>query len=108
ASQDAPASVEIAANGPKSLVNDRFCQPPDLASASPGTPSVKATCSSTYSRPVISTEPITASGTLRLGLLLSPASSMPCRKPRNEKVMPAVEIAMKMPWLPNGAKPCEV
>ena len=55
--------------------------------------------------PVISTEPITAIGTLRRGLLVSPASSTPCRNPRKENTMPPVAIAVNMPCTPSVAKP---
>ncbi len=51
---------------------------------------------------------MTASGTLRRGLSVSPASSMPCRKPRKLKTMPEVAMAVKTPCQPCGLKPWEV
>ena len=51
------------------------------------------------------TEPITANGTFFFGLSDSPASSMACRKPRKEKVIPPVAMAVSMPWVPSVVKP---
>jgi hypothetical protein len=58
--------------------------------------------------PVMTTEPITAIGTYLRGLLVSPASSMPCRKPRKENTMPDVAIAVATPRQPKGMNSFEV
>ncbi len=46
-----------------------------------------------------------ARGMLRPGLLVSPASSMPWRNPKNANAIDAMGIASKTPCKPNGANP---
>src|SRR3954447_25306693 len=58
--------------------------------------------------PVSTTDPTTAIGTYLCGLLVSPASSMPWRKPRKENTMPDVAMAVATPRQPNGMNSCEV
>ena len=53
----------------------------------------------------ITTDPITARGMSRLGLLLSPASWSACSKPSSAKMMPLVDTAERMPFAPYGLNP---
>ncbi|MGH3099028.1 MAG: hypothetical protein ACRDMV_23825, partial [Streptosporangiales bacterium] len=46
-----------------------------------------------------------ATGTCRLGSLLSPAYWMPWRKPWNEKMMPPLATAANIPFASYGANP---
>ena len=67
--------VAIPASGPKSFANSSPDQP---WFRSPGeTAPMNAICRGTYRTAAISTEPMTAKGTLRFGFSLSPASSTP-------------------------------
>src|SRR3954452_10640689 len=58
--------------------------------------------------PVSTTAPTTAIGTYLCGLLVSPASSMPCTKPRKENTTPDVAIGVATPRQTNGMNSCEV
>ena len=62
------------------MLKDRFDQP--SLSVWAGSAPMKAICSSDVEDDRHHTEPITAIGMLRFGFELSPASSMPWRKPR--------------------------
>ena len=56
----------------------------------------------------ISSESISAAGTVTWGLRASPAMSIACRKPMKARIIPPPETAAKTPCRPSGANPAEV
>ena len=55
--------------------------------------------------PPIRSEPITANGMFRRGLVLSPPSWTACSNPTMAKITPPAESASKIPFSPKGANP---